>query len=318
MAKDISSAKNYNSSYLYKMYDYSKVVTDAIMTAERINKKEENFKDVIDVTKRRQTTSVLVNVLESDNIILIKPLKQLPLAFSVFCAKDIKNDNKLKVFVDVTKTIGQNNGFWVATNIDAFVAQLVSAMTHLIYYADPAKFYTNAKLTLHGAENYTKLFCYILDYLRVSGYRENQERIKYIVALYYQCGVLWKDLNENARNVAMKVSGLDKRHADIAEMFLKGEPEKYFADIHSFIDALCINFHLTDLTLETFVDKYVYLIGSGYQFALEIFPAFARVMTDTYSGKYLTRQKTIEKICGNGIVEFTTDIFEVGKAIAGK
>lgn len=318
MAKNISDAKNYNSSYLYKMYDYPKVIMDAIMTAERVNKKEENFKDVIEVTKRRQTTSVLVNVLESDNIILIKPLKPLPLAFSIFCAKDVKVDGKLRVFIDVTKTIDQKDGFWVSTNIDVFVAQLISAMTHLIYYADPAKIYTNAKLTLHGTENYTKLFCYILDYLRVSGYRENQERIQYIVALYYQCGVLWKDLNENARNVAMKVSGIDKRHADIAEMFLKGEPEKCFTDIHTFLEALCVNFHLSDLTLETFVDKYVYLIGSGYQFGIEIFPAFARVITDTYSGKYLTRQKTVEKICGKGIVEFTTDIFEIGKTIAGK
>ena len=318
MARNISDAKNYNSSYLYGNYEYSKLIGQAIMSAERINKNEENFEDVRIVTKRRQTTAVLINVLESPNVILLKPNSPLPAAFRVFVAKDNRVDNKVRVFIDISEIIELKDGFWVCKNADVFIAQLVAAMTHLIYYVDPSKIYTNAKLTLHGTENFVKLFGYIFDYLRISGYSENKERIQYIVALYYQCGVLWKDLNENARNVAMKVSGIDKRHADIAEMFLKGEPEKAFVDINAFIKALAVNFKLEGLTLEIFIDKWMYLYGAGYQFAVDIPPAYFKMITDTYSGMYLTKQRTLDKICGKGIIEITTDLFEIGKSIAGR
>ena len=146
MAKNISDAKNYNSSFLYKQYNYDKVIMDAVMTADRIDKSLENFEDVLIATKRRQTTSVLVDVLQSDNIILLDPQKQLPLAFSVFAAKDVKKDQKLRVFIDTTNTLEVKNGFWVCKNVDSFVAQLVSAMAHLIYYADPSRIYTNSNL----------------------------------------------------------------------------------------------------------------------------------------------------------------------------
>lgn len=315
MAKNISDAKNYNSSFLYKQYNYDKVIMDAVMTADRIDKSLENFEDVLIATKRRQTTSVLVDVLQSDNIILLDPQKQLPLAFSVFAAKDVKKDQKLRVFIDTTNTLEVKNGFWVCKNVDSFVAQLVSAMAHLIYYADPSRIYTNSNLTLEGTWCFTDLFCYILDYLRVSGFAQNKERIRYIVALYYQCGILWKDLNESTRNVAMKVSGIDKRHADIAEMFLKGDPESAFVNIDAFVNTLAKSFNLAELTTEVVVEKWVFLLGSGVHFGLEIWPAFSRIITDAYAGVYLNRQKTIEKICAKHMVAYTTDLFTIGQAV---
>lgn len=312
---NIKDAKNYNSSFLYRQYNYAKVLTDAIMTAERIDKNGENFEDVLIVTKRRQTTSVLVDVLMSPNFILLKPNKQLPASMTVFCAKDLKGDGKLKVFIDVTNTLQYKDGFWTVKNADVFVANLVTAATHLIYYTNPARITNNSRLTISGTTCFTDLFCYVLDYLRVSGYQQNKERVKYLVALYYQCGILWKDLGESTRNTAMKIADIDKRHADIAEMFMKNEPEVVFKDIDSFVKFLCGAFKFNDLTTEAFVDKWVYLI-SGH-FALEVFPAFSRLITDTYSGAYITKQKTIEKVLGANIIKYTTDLFEIIQSAKG-
>ena len=190
-------------------------------------------------------------------------------------------------------------------------------MTYLIYYADTDRIVANTRLTLDSTKAFVDLFCYILDYLRVSGFAENRSRITYLTALYYQCGILWKDLNDSTRSVAMKVSGLDKRQADIAEIFLT-DPKVAFVNINAYITFLAKAFKLNDVTTEVFIDKWIYCFGSGYQFATEICPAFLRMITDTYAGTYLTRQKNIEKILGKSIVSVTVDIFEIGKAIKKK
>ena len=315
MAKLIT-AKNYNMSYLYnKVPGYSETLTTAIMTSERIDVNTEKFEPVVIDTKRRQTTSILVDVLKSPNIVFIMPTKSLPSAFNVFAAKDLKTDNKLKVFVDISLTITEKDGFYVPKKIDEFVAQLVDAMIFLIYYADPDRLITNARLVQDSTKAFVDLFCYVLDYLRVSGYSENKDRIMYLTAIYYQTSVLYKnEINDSIRSVAMKVSGLDKRHADIAEIFLTN-PETQILDIDKFIKFLAGAFKLNDLTTELVVDKWLYLFGSGYQFALEIAPAFFKLISDTYAGAYITRQKNIEKVLGKNIVTVEKDLFEIGQLV---
>lgn len=314
MAKNISDAKNYNSSFLYKQYDYETVLTNAIMSADRIEKESENFQDVIISTKRRQTTSVLVDILQSNNVILLYPLKPLPLAMNTFAAKDIRKDGKLKVFIDASQTLQMKDGFWVTKNVDAFVAQLVSAATALIYYSDPKKIYTNSTLVLESTYCFVELFMYIINYLRVSGYSENKERLKYVIALYYLCGVLWKDMNESTRNIAMKVSEIDRRHADIADMLMK-DYEEAFVNIDTFIKAISRAFNLTDFTTEVFIDKAIKVIGNGTHFGWEIYPSFSRIITDAYAGVYLNRQKVIEKICARHMITYTNALFSLFQII---
>jgi hypothetical protein len=52
--------------------------------------------------------------------------------------------------------------------------------------------------------------------------------------------------------------------------------------------------------------------GTGTIFGLEIFPAFASMLTDTYVGAYLNNQKTIEKIAGSSMIEFTKVLLSIG------
>ena len=176
MLKNVSGAKNYNASFLYGQVNYGPQLLEAILKGERIEKKGEKFKEVVFHTKRRQTTSVLVDIMMSDNIVLLHPLKPLPQSFNVFCMKDVKTDSKLKVFIDCTTTIKEVDGFYTSKNIDIFIAQLVAAGTNLIYYADPNRIITNSRLTLSGTKCFSSLFCYILDYLRISGFQNNKDR----------------------------------------------------------------------------------------------------------------------------------------------
>ena len=50
----------------------------------------------------------------------------------------------------------------------------------------------------------------------------------------------------------------------------------------------------------------------------EIPAAFLKVITDAFSGSYIVRQNTIEKVIGKQIVEVTQDIFAIGTAALKK
>ena len=54
------------------------------------------------------------------------------------------------------------------------------------------------------------------------------------------------------------------------------------------------------------------IYGTGTVFALEIFPAFASMLTDAYVGAYLNNQKTIEKITNTSMIEFTKTLLSIG------
>lgn len=317
MARDISNAKNYNNAYIYNLYNYKDLIMQALTQGERIDATSPKFENVLFAVKQRQTTSVLVDVLRSKNVVLIRLNKALPLAFNVFSAKDLSKDGKMRTFIDVTDTITEKDGFYTAKNIDRLVAQLVSAMTYHIYFADPKRITTNQNLVLHSTQAFTDLFCYVLDYLRISGFKENRDRVRFLIATYYLVGMMWKDANQSTMNIAMKVANIDKRKADICDMFLT-DPETQLKDIDNFIKFIAKSFKLNDLTTEVFLDRANFLYGVGTHFSWEIVPAFLKLITDAFSGSYIVRQNTIEKVIGKQIVEVTQDIFTIGTAAMKK
>ena len=95
MARNISTAKNYNAAYIYNMYNYSDLIMKAITTGDRIDPNSAKFENVAFAVKQRQTTAVLLDVLKSPNVVLIHNPKALPLAFNVFAAK---KETNLRVF----------------------------------------------------------------------------------------------------------------------------------------------------------------------------------------------------------------------------
>ena len=79
-----------------------------------------------------------------------------------------------------------------------------------------------------------------------------------------------------------------------------------------FSESLAEVLHLNKLTIDVIVEKWMTIYGTGTVFALEIFPAFASMITDCYVGAYLNNQKTIEKIIGSSMVEYTKVLLSIG------
>ena len=309
------ATKNYASSYVYNKaaQNYDRNLISTLLTANRVDKKSNQFAPVIDEVKRRQISPVLLDILMRKNVVLLMCNKPIPAAFSVFTAKDIKEEKKpLKVFIDITPVVGYKDGFYYPTNINALIAFLINAMTNVIYYTEPKRFLSNSNLTLYGTNCFVNMFCYILDYLRISGYAECSGKIAYITALYYQTSILAKPLTDSSKNIAAKIAQLTNQEAHACD-FLYDE-EKDFVNINNFVNKLIELFKLKGFGLDILVEKWLYLFGNGTQFGLEIFPPFVAMITNAYSGSYLNQQKQIEKCLGRNLLNnFSNELLKIGK-----
>ena len=312
---DMYSTKNYASSYIYNKaaQEYDRNLVNTIIASNRIDKRSKSFEPIIAEVKRRQISSVLAEVLMRDNVVLLMCNKPLPAAFSVFTAKDIKEaDKELKVFIDFTPVVNYKDGFYYATDINALIAFLTNAMINVVYYTEPKRFLSNSNLTLYGTNCFVNMFCYILDYLRLSGYADNSAKISYLTALYYQTCVLSKPLTDSSKNIAIRISKLSGQEAHACD-FLYDE-EKDFTNINDFVKRLIELFKLKGFGLDILVEKWLYLFGNGTQFGLELFAPFASMITNAYTGSYLNQQKQIEKCLGKNLLNnFSNEIIKIGR-----
>lgn len=306
-------AKSYASTYLYNLNNaqYEKNLIDFIMHGQVIDKKSEAFQDIRYDIKRRQVSSTLLKVLDSDKVVLMTYNKPLPKAFKTFVAKDIRGDKKLKVFIDCD-VVNLVNGVYKCNNIDILIAYLVSAMNQVIYYADPKRLVTREEIIKNGSIAFSSLFTNIIDYLyKISGVSSMRDKIIYLSSLYYQVNILGKELTPSVKTIAKKNSGLSDREAEVLFLIVD-DMQNVFLNINTFINFLSDKFQMPKLNLDVFLEKWVYLYGVGTQFALEMYPAFATMMTNVYVGCYLNNQKTIEKLTGRNMVEFANGILKVG------
>ena len=132
----------------------------------------------------------------------------------------------------------------------------------------------------------------------------------YLSSLYYQINILQKDLTDGVKNVARKISGLSEREADILHIQFD---HNTFLNIKYFLETVTKILKIdTKVTLELFIEKWLYLYGTGTGFALELYPAFATMITDAYVGAYINNQKTIERVTGKDLVNFTNAILKIG------
>lgn len=303
--------KNYASTYIYMKGDYERPLINTIMTCDRIDKHSERFESIIVDIKKRQETTVLVDVLMSDNVVLMTNKRPCPDAFSVFTAKDIKSTNKeMKVFIDCTSIIVEKNGFYVCNRADVLIAYLISAMTQLVYYTDAKRILTNTSLCIACTDSFVSMFYYIIDYLRLSGAAQNKMKLYYLIAMYFQSSVLLKPIDDLSKNTASKIAGINSRESNLVDILY--DEEKDFKDIKTFIDKLCDIFNFKGFTVDVFIERWRYLFGRGTQFGPELYPSFSSILTNAYCGCYLNQQKTIEKVVGRNIVTYTSALLNVG------
>lgn len=310
-------AKTYAGTYLYSKYhEYEQKIFDFLMTADSVDKYTDDFDDIRYEVKKRQVSSALVKILDSKSVILMIGKEAMTRPFKVFCAKDVKmKSDKMKVFIDVTNVIVKNEktGRWECkgNNIDILISYLVSAMHTYIYYIDENRMVNNGKVISAGAQAYAQIFTHVVDYVcKISAMPSTKSKCMYLTALYYLTNLLGKDIDyEGSRKTAMKISGLSDRDAGIVDMMLQPESMR---NIKAFSETLSTILHLNRLTLDVIVERWMTIYGTGTVFALELFPAFATMMTDAYVGAYLNNQKAIEKVAGSSLVEFTKILLSIG------
>lgn len=311
-------AKNFASTYLYGKYnEYEKETIDFLLKADRIDQNSPEFEDIAYEVKKRQVSPALIKVLKSPNVVLMTKAKPLSKAFKVFCAKDIKTDNEMRVFIDVSGIIKMNDvaGKYICdrNSIDVFISYLVDAMSTFIYYSPKGtdRIVNNSKIRSVGAKTFADLFSHIVDYLcKISTISGSKNKCMFMAAMYYLVNLLGADPSSEAtKAVAKKAADISEREAEI--ILIQMKPES-FQNIKFFVDTVADVLHLNKLTLDTIVERWMYIYGTGTVFALELFPSFSNMLTDAYVGAYINNQKTIEKIAGTGMVEFTKTILTIG------
>lgn len=308
--------KTYASTYLYNKYsEYEKQIFNFIMTAEQISKVGDGFADIKYEVKKRQISNSLIRVMESANVILLIGQKPLPKSFKVFAAKDVKGDKKVKAFIDCTGLIGKSEGGnYVCGNVDMLVAYLVSAMTTLIYQLDEKRLVGNGDIAEYGARCFSSLFTHIVDYVcKISITSNIKEKCLYMTSAYFLTNVLGREYdNEGTKAIARRISGLSEREEEIIKIQLN---ENSFTNIKFFVESICDVLKLSNLSLDIVIEKWMYLYGIGTVFALELFPSFSAMITDAYVGCYMNNQKTIEKIAGRSMVDYTKTVLRIGDGV---
>ena len=311
-------AKTYAGTYLYGQYnEYEKQIFSFMMAGSEIDKDTSDFDDIKYEVKKRQVSNSLVKVLESKKVVLLYGEKPLPKAFKVFCVKDIKGPKKdeMKIFIDCSNiiSIDKASGRFTCTrnNIDIFISYLVSAMHTLIYYADEDRITSNSKVMQVGAHAFATLFTHVVDYAcKISSMPSSKNKCMYLASLYYLSNILGKDhTTEGCRRIAKKISGLSDREAGIVDIQIKSES---MMNIRYFSETVSNILRINKLTLDVIVERWMSIYGTGTVFALEMFPAFASMITDAYVGAYINNQKTIEKIASTSMTEFTKVLLSIG------
>lgn len=290
-----------SDSYLYNKFpEYNKSLYVFIMTAETIDKDDESFEEIIREVKSRRVSNGVLNALRNHNIILKYNGTALPKQFKVFVAKDIRNDKKRKVFIDCSEIIRKINGHLVCTNIDILIAHIISAAIHLVYYTEKASVRIINRGLEYSAESFARLFTAIVDYIyKISVVGTQKAKCMYMAAMYYMVNIINHEETTSIKNYARKISGISEREADLLEL---GMPDMY-SNLKVFIDSLAKNLKLNKMTLDIVVSRWMQMYGVGTALALELFPAFATMLTDAYVGCYINNQKTIEKIASRSFVE---------------
>ena len=311
-------SKLFSDTYLYRKYpEYDKKMFEFIMGAERIDVNSEAFEDIMIDIKHRKINDALIKVLKSDNVIIgIKPGKSLPKAFKVFVAKDVREDKKLKTFIDVSDCVFMKNGVYVCNHIDWIISYLINAMTSYIYAMLETKFTNNSSIIKYGGDAFVRCFSYIIDRIyKISTVQSLRKKVEYVAALYYQINILGKDYSKNfdsIKTTAMRISKIDAKDANIVDILLD---DSCFLDIALFTENLARMFKFKDLSVSLILEKWMSAFGTGTIFALEFFPAFSMMMTNTYIGGYIDQQNSIEKIAGPSLVEFSKTILQIGASV---
>lgn len=313
-----STMKTYKDSYLYSSKlrkvqndenKNNKAISDYIMNSNRIDKNSDAFRGIVEEIKRQQSSRVVYAILNRPDVHLCINSFELPKAFKVIDAKDGKNGKANAIFIDCTGLIEYRNGYFSCRNIGVLITYLYDAMVYLLYRYSNYKLMTHSEITISSTACYVSMFSYIIQYLRIIGYDENQNKIKYLIGLYYLVNLMGKDLDNYTKNIAAKIAGVELKNIPAYDLYLESE---MFGNINDFVTFIAKTFNLKGLNLDVFIGRWAYVFGNGTHYATELFTSFAVLLCNAYAGTYVVNHKQIDKICGSHMVKFNNALRILG------
>ena len=310
--------KDYSDTYLYNKGNYENKIFDFIMHCEFIKTDDPIIQEIADDLKRLKIGALLNKVLKSPNTHICISGLAMPRAFKSFVAKDVRGSSKTKkvLYIDLTGIITKegNTYNYRRGDLSIIASYLMAGMNAMIYYAAPDKIVKNSTIMEDGCKCFSSLIYYIVDYLRLSGDLKTKGKIIYYASKYYLLNILDKDMSESIDNRAVKLAKITEQEKNVIDMMLEQIDDPY-KDITTLAKSISILTRSESFTLDVLVDKWMYHIGVGTQFALEMYPAFANVFIYAYIGAYLNHQKTIEKCVGRPMVTFVDAIIGIGGSL---
>lgn len=298
--------KTYKDSYIYNnkiskndasdpSRRTSEALKDYILTCTRIeDKKSDAFRGIIEEIKRQQRSTILLTVLLMDNVKICIGNSEMPRAFKVFDARDSKSGGRPSVFIDVTGLIEYQNGYYYCKQIDKLCAYLMDALVYLLYRYSPMRIVENSTITLAATDCYISCFDFILDYLRITEYGPNKNKISYFAGLFFLNNMMGKDIDNYTKGIAGKIAGLSANEIRAYDLYFE---DGMFDNIYTFVTFLINTFKLKGFTFEVFISKWMRLYQVGTQYGCELFTSFMIMLCNAYSGSYIVNQKQIERCC---------------------
>ena len=305
-------AKRISNTYLYGIGEYEKNMYTYLVHSTVLEKDSEDMQNIRFDIKKASPHACLLTIFDSDNVVFLNNSTPLPRALKVFAASDIKSgDKRLKIFVDMSDVLSKDAGKLIIKpkDLDKFISYLASALSYLVYYAQPERLVNNGSLVTYGTACFAKLFAYVIDNLRIGAVDKVREKCLYLASVYYQINILGKDYSDSIDTKAKSISKLTTREIEMIDVQLDNDS---FKDIFHFIKTVAKVIKADNFNLDNFIERWMWLFGSGTQFATELYPAFSTLLTNTYCGAYLNNQKTIEKILGRDMVEYSVTLFNIG------
>lgn len=311
--------KTLADSFLFgKSPEYGRKMVEFIAKAERINTKSSEFADVLFDVKRRRISEALSKIATSDNVVIgINTFSgSLPKAFRTFVAKDIKDGNKYKMFIDGTDFLKYKDGTYDCTDINWLICYLVAGMTNFIYKIAPSRLILDSSIINDGCDCYMRLFSYIVDRIyKTTSVQQLQKRVNYVACMFYLINILGKEFKSESQfrtchSTACRIANIEDRDASIVDT---GLLESDFNNIATIISAYERIFNFRQFKTDVFVSLWMQSFGTGTTFAIEYFPALAMMLSNSYIGGYLDNQLMIEKLTADSMIKFVKSLLRIGE-----
>ena len=302
--------KTYGDCILYNKYPaYNKILMDGILSPF-IDKGVDEFDDIVYEIKRTRVNRHLLKVLTSPKTILIQPQKPMPKPFVVFVAKDPKAKNERHLFIDVSNCINTSSKGEYVVNSTRLISHLISGWSNMAYSAGQITPHSTGKLE-SAATCFAKLFTHVIDYIgKISVVPDARDKCMYLSFRYFFENLVQAEEDRSREIARKKVGWSEAKEGTMDYMLVSNKKTNPFTDIRTFAHLIHEDFKLDKLNLDGLVETWMYLYGPGTVFAIEYLPALMTMLTDAYTGGFINNQKTIEKICGKDMVDFSKSLIE--------